>query len=60
MTDPVLLVGRVIEVTGSRVMGELEASVENLYRVYRSRRYAIGQVGSIVKVEAGCTERVIT
>jgi DNA helicase HerA-like ATPase len=53
MTDAILQIGHVVEVSGSRVVGELEASVEDLYRTYRSRRYAVGQVGSIVKIEAG-------
>jgi len=48
-----LCIARVIEVNGSRTIGELEASVEDLYRTHRSRRYAIGQVGSIVKIESG-------
>ncbi len=53
MSDIILRVGRVVEVSGSRVIGELEGTVEDLYRTYRSRRYAVGQVGSIVKIEAG-------
>ena len=53
MSAEILRVGRVIEVSGSRVVGELEASVEDLYRTYKSRRYTVGQVGSIVRIEAG-------
>lgn len=53
MTEDILKVGRVIEVNGSRTIGELEAKVDDLYRTYKSRRYAIGQVGSIVKIESG-------
>ncbi len=53
MSEQLLRIARVIEVSGSRTVGELEASVEDLYRTHRSRRYAIGQVGSIVKVESG-------
>lgn len=53
MTSNILRVGRVIEVSGSKVVGELEASVEDLYRTYKSRRYTVGQVGSIVRIEAG-------
>lgn len=49
----VLHIGRVIEVTGFQVVGELEATVDDLYRNYESRRYAVGQVGSIVKIEVG-------
>ena len=53
MTDKVLRIGRVVEVSGSKVIGALESSVEDLHRTYRSRRYAVGQLGSIVKIEAG-------
>ncbi len=53
MSSEILRVGRVIEVSGSKVIGELEASVEDLYRTYKSRRYTVGQVGSIVRIEAG-------
>ncbi|MEQ1600384.1 MAG: DUF87 domain-containing protein [Methylophilaceae bacterium] len=53
MSAEILRVGRVIEVSGSKVIGELEASVEDLYRTYKSRRYTVGQVGSIVRIEAG-------
>lgn len=53
MSDSILKIGRVVEVTGAKVVGELESSVDDLYRTYRSRRYAVGQVGSIVKIHAG-------
>ncbi len=53
MKTDILRVGRVIEVSGARVVGELEASVDDLYRTYKSRRYTVGQVGSIVRIEAG-------
>lgn len=53
MSAEILRVGRVIEVSGSKVIGELESSVEDLYRTYKSRRYTVGQVGSIVRIEAG-------
>ena len=53
MSDAILKIGRVVEVSGSKVVGELEGTVEDLYRTYRSRRYTVGQVGSIVKIEAG-------
>ena len=52
MTNRILRIGRVVEVSGSKVVGELESSVEDLYRTYQSRRYAVGQVGSIVKIES--------
>jgi DNA helicase HerA-like ATPase len=53
MSHKVLSIGRVVEVNGSRTVGELEASVSDLYRTHKSRKYAIGQVGSIVKIESG-------
>lgn len=53
MSDPILKIGRVVEVSGSKVIGELEGTVEDLHRTYKSRRYRVGQVGSIVKIEAG-------
>lgn len=53
MSNPILKIGRVVEVSGSKVIGELEGTVEDLHRTYKSRRYAVGQVGSIVKIEAG-------
>ena len=53
MRDEILKIGHVVEVSGSRVVGELEGTVEDLYRTYRSRRYTVGQVGSIVKIKAG-------
>lgn len=53
MKTDILRVGRVIEVSGARVVGELEASVDDLYRTYKSRRYTVGQVGSIVRIDAG-------
>ena len=53
MSAEILRVGRVIEISGAKVVGELEASVEDLYRTYKSRRYTVGQVGSIVRIEAG-------
>ena len=53
MSAEVLKIGRVVEVSGSKVVGALEGTVEDLYRTHKSRRYTVGQVGSIVKIEAG-------
>ena len=55
MNQDVLKIGRVVEVSGSRVIGELESSIKDLYRTYESRRYAVGQVGSIIKIESNDT-----
>ena len=53
MNTDILRIGHVIEVSGAKVVGELESSVEDLYRTYKSRQYTVGQVGSIVRIEAG-------
>ncbi len=53
MSAAILRIGRVVEVSGSKVVGALEGTVEDLYRTYKSRRYSVGQVGSIVRIEAG-------
>jgi len=53
MSDTILKIGRVVEVSGSKVVGALEGTVEELHRTYRSRRYTVGQVGSIVRIQAG-------
>ena len=53
MTNSILKIGRVVEVSGAKVLGALEGTVEDLYRTFKSRRYTVGQVGSIVKIEAG-------
>ena len=53
MNDDILRIGRVIEVDGFKTVGELEASISDLYRTHRSRKYAVGQVGSIVKIVSG-------
>ena len=53
MSNVILKIGHIVEVAGSKAVGELEGSVKDLYRTYKSRRYAVGQVGSIVKIESG-------
>lgn len=53
MSEAILKIGRVVEVSGAKVVGALEGTVEDLYRTYKSRRYTVGQLGSIVKIEAG-------
>lgn len=53
MSQALLRIAKVVEVTGSRTLGELEASVHDLYRTHKSRKYSIGQIGSIVKIESG-------
>ncbi len=53
MSKDILRIGHVIEVDGSKTVGELEASISDLYRTHRSKKYAVGQVGSIVKIESG-------
>ena len=53
MNTDILRIGRVVEVSGVKVIGALDGTTKNLYRTYKSRRYAVGQVGSIVKIEVG-------
>lgn len=53
MSNDILRIGRVVEISGSKLIGELEASVEDLYRTHLSRRYTVGQIGSIVRIQAG-------
>lgn len=53
MTSEILKVGRVIEVSSTSIVGELENTQGDLYRTYNGRRYAVGQVGSMVKVAVG-------
>ena len=53
MSQQFLQIAKVVEVNGSKTVGELEASVNDLYRTHRSRKYSIGQIGSIVKIESG-------
>jgi len=53
MTSSVLDIGRVVEVDGTQVLGFLDATIDNLYRTYKSRKYKVGQIGSIVKISSG-------
>ena len=53
MSGSILKIGRVVEVSGSKVIGALDGTVEDLYRTHKSRRYTVGQVGSLIKIEAG-------
>ncbi|HIA48022.1 MAG TPA: DUF87 domain-containing protein [Candidatus Hydrogenedentes bacterium] len=46
-------IGRIIDVTGSKIIGELEAGVDELERVFAGRNYAVGQVGSMVRIDSG-------
>ena len=48
-----LLVGRVIEVSGTTVRIELSGDVDELMRSYLGRVYPIGQLGSVVKIHYG-------
>lgn len=53
MSVEVLKIGRVVAVSGVKVVGALDGTTDNLYRTYKSRRYTVGQVGSIIKIEVG-------
>lgn len=48
-----LRIGRVVEVTGSRTVGELELQSHELHRTVDGHEYTLGQVGSICRVDTG-------
>ncbi|HDY5021422.1 TPA: ATP-binding protein [Klebsiella pneumoniae] len=48
-----LKIGHVVEVTGTKIRVELSSNVEELTRSYCGKVYAIGQLGSIVKINFG-------
>lgn len=48
-----LAIGEVIEVSGTRIVVELDADISELSRVYHGEVYDIGQFGSIIKVHYG-------
>lgn len=49
----ILRIGRVTEVTGLMTTGELEAGSSDLVRSHDGRKYSVGQVGSIVRIDTG-------
>lgn len=53
--DPIanLAIGKIIEVDGSHIIAELDASLTELSRVYAGETYPIGQFGSIVRIHFG-------
>ncbi|MFA5935067.1 MAG: DUF87 domain-containing protein [Candidatus Paceibacterota bacterium] len=55
MSKHILHIARVVEVNGAKAIGELETNVSDLYRSYKSRKYAVGQVGSLVRIDVGNT-----
>lgn len=48
-----LLIGQVVEVSGTTLKVELSGDVMELTRTYEGRVYPIGQIGSVVKVHFG-------
>jgi hypothetical protein len=54
-SDPIenLIIGKIIEVDGSRIIAELDPALTELSRAYCGETYPIGQFGSIVKVHFG-------
>lgn len=50
---PDLLLGNVVEVSGTSIRVELSGSVSELSRSFGGRVYPIGQIGSIVKIHFG-------
>ncbi|MBD3631289.1 ATP-binding protein [Cyclobacterium sp.] len=52
-TNPVLRIGKIIEVNGSSVRIELDIKITELTRSYNGQIYSIGQIGSIIKIHFG-------
>lgn len=48
-----LLIGTIVEVSGTTVKAELSGDVAELTRTHEGRVYPIGQIGSVVKVHFG-------
>lgn len=48
-----LAIGKIIEVDGTHIIGELDADLTELSRIYGGEVYPIGQFGSIVRVHFG-------
>lgn len=53
--DPIdnLIIGKIIEVDGSRIIAELDPALTELSRAYCGETYPIGQFGSIIKIHFG-------
>ena len=54
-SDPIenLAIGTIVEVDGTHIVAELDASLTELSRIYSGEVYPIGQFGSIVKAHFG-------
>jgi hypothetical protein len=51
--DPALKIGTIFEVTGSSLKAALTPGLDELSRLHRGRVYAIGRIGSLVKIHVG-------
>jgi len=51
--DPALRIGTVFEVTGSSFKAALTPELDELSRLHRGRVYAIGRIGSLIKIHMG-------
>lgn len=51
--NPLLEIGKVIDVAGPQIVVELDQHIVELSRVYEGRIYRIGQFGSLLKVHFG-------
>ena len=51
--DTALSIGTVFEVSGSSVKAALSRRLDELSRLHRGRVYAIGRIGSLIKIHAG-------
>ena len=51
--DPALKIGTVFEVAGSSFKAALTPGLDELSRLHRGRVYAIGRIGSLIKIHVG-------
>ena len=51
--DPALQIGTVFEVTGNSIKAALTPGIDELSRLHRGRIYAIGMIGSLLKIHVG-------
>jgi len=51
--DPALKIGTVFEVAGSSFKAALAPGLDELSRLHRGRVYAIGRIGSLIKIHVG-------
>ena len=50
---PILEIGSIIEVDGTKIIAELSTAIVDLNRIYKGDVYPIGQFGSVIKIHFG-------